>query len=678
MQGTLKRSSLGCISFRAILLLVIAVLAFAASNLGAQQQESFDIYVVGEDRSLSGEKLQAAGHNVTWEVDALQIKLADLSQYDQVWFVDIFAVPDETGRANLINFIKSGGKLFFVGDSYKSARAPLYQWRDSLFNELGAGGVKQSVDVNPSQTIYYTNPFHVTSYVPNTVLFIEHGEGRNGSFESIGNGTVIVGAGLDATGTPIAIAFNYGDLTEAPHSRAVVYLNSNMYTNWDLYVANLAKFLGSKDKTILQAHNTSALPGNQGHLKISLHNSRDISGLQFDLLDVPDYITPLTLSTTDRSMDFSASWENNQDGSISVVVSSQQGATILPGTGSIVDILYQVNDGVQMGDSADIQISSALISDQYDQPLLTTLLNGKFYCDVLKGDVIMDGVINVIDLVRVIDIILEREPAPTETELEAADYNCDNEVNILDVVAIINIILGREPGGLMKVDNQLRLNTDDVKPVKTSTILPFNLPREIPVIGAQIQLQVDRNVVALGQPILTNRTDGMTIVTHQDQNNVTILIFSPEGKLIAPGEEPIFRIPVEVKSLKMENNPIKVVKLIVAGDKEETNSTLLETANFGLELEPKSYRLAQNYPNPFNMDTEIQYQLPEKAVVKLTVFNVLGKEIITLIDEEQNSGIHRVHWDGRDANGKFVGSGIYFYRLETRDYSMARKMTVLK
>ncbi|OQX88847.1 hypothetical protein B6D60_00945 [candidate division KSB1 bacterium 4484_87] len=678
MRSTVKHSPVTSISFRVILSLLIAIFVFSSGKIFADQQESFKIYVVGEDRSFSGQQLQAAGHDVTWEVDALQIKLADLSQFDQVWFVDIFAVPDATGRANLINFIKSGGKLFFVGDSYKEERAPLYNWRDSLFNELGAGGVRQSADVNPSQTVYYTNPFHVTSYTPNTVHYIEHGEGRNGSFDDIGNGTVIVGAGLDATGTPIAIAFNYGDLEEAPHSRAVIYLNSNMYTNWDLYVENLAKFLGSKDKTILQARYTSALPENQGHLKIALHNSRDVSGLQFNLLDVPDAITPLQITTTDRCLTFSASWEDNPDGSISIVISSQQGAAILPGTGSIADILYEVNSGVKMGDSSDIKLSDVLISDEYDQPMLTTLLNGKFYCDVLKGDVIMDGVVNIIDLVRIIDIILDRPPEPTQIEIDAADYNCDGDVNILDVVAIINMILGREPAGLTK-GLSLNIQSDDAVQVKSAGIIPFFLSKEKPISGAQIELQFDPQIVKLGTPELTNRADGMTLVTARRQNKLSILIFGINGKLIAPGDEAIFNLPFAFKSARNTQNGFHVEKIILAdGNAGSANFSDAELNYFNLQLLPIAYRLEQNYPNPFNMDTEIQYQLSERTAANLTIFNVLGRKVVTLFDEEQIAGTHRIHWDGRDANGQIVGTGIYFYRLQTPAFTQTRKMTILK
>lgn len=88
--------------------------------------------------------------------------------------------------------------------------------------------------------------------------------------------------------------------------------------------------------------------------------------------------------------------------------------------------------------------------------------------------------------------------------------------------------------------------------------------------------------------------------------------------------------------------------------------------------------LQQNYPNPFNTSTELAFYLPNRAPVKLEVFNVVGQRIITLADESLPAGPHVVHWDGCDVSGKAVASGIYFYRLETASAVVVRKMILMK
>ncbi|MFC2093451.1 T9SS type A sorting domain-containing protein [Bacteroidota bacterium] len=86
-----------------------------------------------------------------------------------------------------------------------------------------------------------------------------------------------------------------------------------------------------------------------------------------------------------------------------------------------------------------------------------------------------------------------------------------------------------------------------------------------------------------------------------------------------------------------------------------------------------NYSLSQNYPNPFNPVTTIKYQIPKSSFVILKVYDVLGKEVATLLNEKQNAGSYEVEFDGKD-----YSSGIYFYKLVTEDYTNVKKMILLK
>ena len=90
------------------------------------------------------------------------------------------------------------------------------------------------------------------------------------------------------------------------------------------------------------------------------------------------------------------------------------------------------------------------------------------------------------------------------------------------------------------------------------------------------------------------------------------------------------------------------------------------------EIESK-ISLSQNYPNPFNPSTSIQYQLPESQRVKVSVYDMLGREVSVLVNEIKPAGTHSVSWD---ASG--MSSGIYMYRLETESFRTTRKMTLMK
>ena len=93
---------------------------------------------------------------------------------------------------------------------------------------------------------------------------------------------------------------------------------------------------------------------------------------------------------------------------------------------------------------------------------------------------------------------------------------------------------------------------------------------------------------------------------------------------------------------------------------------------------PAGYSLSQNYPNPFNPETEIRYALPERAYVRLEVYNLLGQRVATLVNGPQEAGGAVVRWDGTSDEGTSLASGIYFYHLQAGEYSATRKMVYLK
>ncbi len=94
---------------------------------------------------------------------------------------------------------------------------------------------------------------------------------------------------------------------------------------------------------------------------------------------------------------------------------------------------------------------------------------------------------------------------------------------------------------------------------------------------------------------------------------------------------------------------------------------------------PEQFELSQNYPNPFNPETTIKYQLTESGEVTLSVFNLLGQQVRTLVSKPQQAGSHSATWDGKDNSGRQVASGIYVYRLKAGDkFTMSKQMLLLK
>ena len=93
---------------------------------------------------------------------------------------------------------------------------------------------------------------------------------------------------------------------------------------------------------------------------------------------------------------------------------------------------------------------------------------------------------------------------------------------------------------------------------------------------------------------------------------------------------------------------------------------------------PLKYALEQNYPNPFNPETCIKYSIMKPEKVTLSIYNLLGEKVVTLIDKKQLAGSYVVVWDGRDTQGRIVSSGVYFYKIKAGNFVKTNKMLLLR
>jgi hypothetical protein len=100
--------------------------------------------------------------------------------------------------------------------------------------------------------------------------------------------------------------------------------------------------------------------------------------------------------------------------------------------------------------------------------------------------------------------------------------------------------------------------------------------------------------------------------------------------------------------------------------------------NLGSAVLPAQMELSQNYPNPFNPETTIRFSLPQAGQVRLQIFDILGRQVISLLNEQRAAGYHQVVWSGMNGQGSPVASGIYFYRLQMGGKQISKKMILLR
>jgi len=106
--------------------------------------------------------------------------------------------------------------------------------------------------------------------------------------------------------------------------------------------------------------------------------------------------------------------------------------------------------------------------------------------------------------------------------------------------------------------------------------------------------------------------------------------------------------------------------------------TLSFALGIGEELLPDVYALHQNFPNPFNPITTLRYDLPENSLVSITIYDIMGREVKSLINQTQDAGFKSIIWNATNDYGKPVSAGVYLYQIQADEFVQTKKMVLLK
>ena len=206
----------------------------------------------------------------------------------------------------------------------------------------------------------------------------------------------------------------------------------------------------------------------------------------------------------------------------------------------------------------------------------------------------------------------------------------------------------------------------------------------MPVSGPEISVEIDKDSIFVGLPDgaiafdmqLDHEPDVFSSELITIDEDITLIHKNPGAGLIN-----IISKTTEARDIVLSYDLIDKqthVNLYVQayGSEGSVISNMLETIE--INAIPEEFSLSQNYPNPFNPVTHIDYGLPFNGKVKLSVYDLLGRRVITLVDGEQEAGYRTVTWNGSDQRGETVGTGMYFYVIQAGDLRKVRKMLLLK
>jgi hypothetical protein len=191
----------------------------------------------------------------------------------------------------------------------------------------------------------------------------------------------------------------------------------------------------------------------------------------------------------------------------------------------------------------------------------------------------------------------------------------------------------------------------------------------------------DQNRVVIGLISMVNapRQGAFLKPAARGENTVAVLHFTVDNVALDAVDFEVFTTDSPAHNLTyIYNESVNGVPYVQEVNPEFVGgSVALNSQSPGVAL-PTEFALSQNVPNPFNPTTQVSFSLPKAANVNLTIYNVLGQQVKTLVNQEMSAGVQTIEWDGTDNSGRTVASGVYFYRLSADEFQATKKMLMLK
>ena len=419
-------------------------------------------------------------------------------------------------------------------------------------------------------------------------------------------------------------------------------------------------------------------PGDDTIVHLSVDDAADVAGVSAlikydaDLLVVGDVIGTDLISGMNLVVNASV------PGEIRLEIAGTQ--AIESGSGALVDIGLSATEAAQAGTETTLELSDD--TEIYDESGTVISLIGengivKFIAACVKGDVNGDGNVRSNDAILALRIAAELMEA-TDAQECAADMSDDGRIRSNDAILILRKAAGLAAPGINPMTDasrQITVTLAEAHGVAGETVtVPLKADNIIGLAGGDICIAYDSSVLRA-----VDVSSHVSLASNIADPGVVRIAFADTGGLDSEMlAEVHFRVLADdVSALKFRN-----VELY------DLNAMPLETISIDREftswaMSPESSALLQNFPNPFNPETWIPYQLKEDGEVTIRIHNAAGELVRKLELGYRSTGIYvsrdrAAYWDGRNAAGEYVASGVYFYSIRAGDFTATRKLIVVK
>ncbi len=379
---------------------------------------------------------------------------------------------------------------------------------------------------------------------------------------------------------------------------------------------------------------------------------------------------------------FTPAFDGAIAGELSVGAARPGGLDVANADGQVFLLRFEIATDAPLAIST-VGFGGMNVFDEVGTPLGGVLVEGSVEpaCDLF--DVSGDGEVLSNDAVLALRIDVGLV-VPTAAQLCAADVDRDGSVTSGDAILILQEIVGTPPGAQALVDKStqpLRIEADGDATVERdgTVVVPMAVRSSAPLAGVDLTVRLDQRTAFTG--LRADRADGALVATNVVDGRLVAAIAS--NRAWAQDGVTRFELRLDPADSDWTSIDLRVEEALgfgEAGQRFELEGTV--TMSFSSDgvtpSNPGAALLQQNRPNPFNPRTEIRYELPSATAVELSVFDVAGRKVKTLVSGHQAAGSHAVLWLGDDVDGRPVASGVYIYRLEGPGVSQSKRMILVR
>ena len=441
-----------------------------------------------------------------------------------------------------------------------------------------------------------------------------------------------------------------------------------------------------------------------GDLQFHLAYAPDTRNVSVDNYEPSERFVP---SDTLASLGFDVSVTSTQEDTLSVVITRSADQTIPANqTVTLGELRFDVEAApveptslparVVLGTDRLVKILEDAFLSVHDDAggdiSEVEVINGGIRVGI-RGDVNLDGKRNVLDVVFLVNQILARPGFDALPGSDTVDHNIrdanedgDATIGVPDVVAIILRLLRRDPTATPTGKEIVS------GPAQVSLGAPFAQADGqwvVPVLldggdlsGVQATFTFDPTLLNVGTAQIAGSAEHLLLESQVKDGELRIVALNLQGERLSVGDfNRLALIPVTL----LGDKPASLTLASVTGSDRWARTAQIQPGTqeqrvSGREASlPTSFALREARPNPFNPSTTIAYDVPQKAQIRLTVYNTLGQEVVRLVNQVQQAGRYEVTWNGLNTRGQSVASGVYLYRfVSDTGFTASKRMVLLK